>query len=337
MQQQIKPMKLFILIFITATLLMANEPTLSEKLKSHNLIVSEASLNKYSELISLIVDSEAMNDVEKQERINKLTLYSKEDITKLSNILNTVEQGKNQLDKISQEELKQLQIQESKELIEELAKSIKTSGESKPKLDSLLIGANKICYYLDNAKADEALVDKMLTIIDTILDDKNLPTKYLSRIHICAYRIYLNNDDNTTHLEQKYNHLKKAFEFRKQAEFSTNDLDIFTAKLLRHLSYVNVCRGDFKEAIKVFDEVVVFNKESKNFIMITKAHALIFQDRIKEAKALYKNAINDSNKDEIIEDIESDIKDFKKLNFPAEKIAHIEEILNLMKQTKEPK
>jgi hypothetical protein len=287
-------------------------------------------------LISLIVDSEAMNDAEKQERINKLPLYSKEDITKLSNILNTEKQGKNQLDKISQEELKQLQIQESKELIQELAKSIKTSAESKPKLDSLLIGANKICYYLDNANADEALVDKMLIIMDTILDDKNLPTKYLSRIHICAYRIYLNND-NTTHLEQKYNHLKKAFEFRKQAEFSTNDLDIFTAKLLRHLSYVNVCRGDFKEAIKVSDEVVVFNKESKNFIMINKAHALIFQDRIKEAKALYKNAINDSNKDEIIEDIESDIKDFKKLNFPAEKIAHIEEILNLIKQTKETK
>jgi geranylgeranyl pyrophosphate synthase len=133
-------MKLFMLIFITATLLIANEPTLGEKLKSHNLIVSKASLNKYSELISLIADSEAMNDSEKQERISKLLLYSKEDITKLFNILNAEKQVKNQLDKISQEELKELQIEQSKELIEELAKSIKISGESKPDTNSLLMG-----------------------------------------------------------------------------------------------------------------------------------------------------------------------------------------------------
>ena len=104
-------MKLFMLIFITATLLIANEPTLGEKLKSHNLIVSKASLNKYSELVSLIADSEAMNDSEKQERISKLLLYSKEDITKLFNILNAEKQVKNQLDKISQEELKELQME----------------------------------------------------------------------------------------------------------------------------------------------------------------------------------------------------------------------------------
>lgn len=323
-------MKLFMLIFITATLLIANEPTLGEKLKSHNLIVSKANLDKYSELISLIADSEAMNDVEKQERINKLPLYSKEDITKLFNILNAEKQVKNQLDKISQEELKELQIEQTKELIEELAKSIKISGESKPDTNSLLMGANKICYYLDDIKADEKLLDNIVIVIDTLLDDKNLPIQYPTHIHHCAYHVYSKYDD-VNHLEQKHTHLKKSFETRKQGIFPNNNLDVLTAELLLNLSYVNVCRGDFEGAIKASDEIVTLDQEIKTFLMINKAHALIFLDKIEEARALYKKAINDSNKDVVIKGLESDIKDFKKLNFPADKIVYIEEVLDLIK------
>jgi tetratricopeptide (TPR) repeat protein len=94
---------------------------------------------------------------------------------------------------------------------------------------------------------------------------------------------------------------------------------------------VNVCRGDFEGAIKASDEIVTLDQDIKTFLMINKAHALIFLDKIEEAKALYKKAINDSNKDVVIKGLESDIKDFKKLNFPADKIAYIEEILDLIK------
>ena len=74
-----------------------------------------------------------------------------------------------------------------------MAKSIKTSGESKPDTNSLLMGANKICHYLDDIKADEKLLDNIVIVIDTLLDDKkssnSISYTYSSLCLSCLFKI----------------------------------------------------------------------------------------------------------------------------------------------------
>lgn len=319
-------MKLFLSIFVASALLIAAEPTLSTKLKSQHLTVNKVSLKKHSELIGLIADTESMDQKEKQYWLTSLPNLADKQIDSLLNILRNEKQKLANLEKEYQEESHQLDIKHSREWIEKFDEILKAPDALEVNQEFLLSGLEMIDFYLANAKADEPLMDKMLTVTDTILSDQNLSIADRAHTHTTVFQIHGKYSD-FAHLSQKYEHLNLAIESYKQMDTSDERLRQHIGKLLMALSYVNVCRGDSEGAIRAVDETILFSAEAEPYVMMNKAHALMFLGKTEEAKALYARSLASKQRTEIIEGLESDIEDFKVLKLPEQGIAQIENVL----------
>jgi len=318
-------MKLLLSILATSVLLIAAQPSLSTKLKSQHLSVSKESLKKHTELITLIADTESMDQKEKQEWLTRLPKLAEGQTDRLLDILRTEKQKLADLEKQYQEESHQLDIKQSREWIEKFDEILKTPDAPKPNQEFLLSGLEMIDFYLANAKADEPLMDKMLTLTDTILSDQNLSIADRAHVHLTTFQIH-GLYSNFAHLSQKQEHLNLAIESYKQMDTSDERLRQHIGKLLMALSYVNVCRGDFEGAIRAADETILFSIEAEPYVMTNKAHALMFLGKTEEAKALYARSLASKQRAEIIEGLESDIEDFKVLKLPEQGIAQIENV-----------
>jgi tetratricopeptide (TPR) repeat protein len=325
-------MKLLFVFFITAVLLNGVEPTLSDSLKSNNLTVNDESfLKTQTELISLIIDTESMDKDEKQYWLHQLPNLADEQISRLLNILRTEKEKLANLEEDHQEELHQLDIKHAKEWIEKLDEIITTPNAPKPEKEFLLLGVERIDFYLSNAKADDNLLGKMLTITDTLLLDHNLSLQNRAKTELSVYNIY-EMYGNFRYLKEKQKHINLAISAFKQINLLEEDLeDDMIGRLLVRLSYINLCLGDFEGTIKAADESLLFYPDAAHIVMVNKAHALIFLGKIKEAKALYEKSLTDLRKEEIIKGIGEDIDDFKTLKLPATGIGHIEAIWKMMK------
>lgn len=319
-------MKLLLSILVTSALLIAAEPTLSTKLKSQHLSVSKNSLKKHTELITLIADTESMDQKEKQYWLTALPTLADGEIKNLTTILLTEKQKLADLEKQYQEESHQLDIKQSREWIEEFDEILKTPDAPKPNQEFLLSGLEMIDFYLENAKADEPLMDKMLTITDTILSEQNLSIADRAHTHTTLFQIH-GMYSNFAHLSQMQEHLNLAIDSYKQMDTSDERLRQHIGKLLITLSYVNVCRGDFEGAIRAADETILFSTEAEPYVMVNKAHALMFLGKPEEAKVIYARSLASKQRAEIIEGLGSDIEDFKVLKLPEQGIAQIENVL----------
>lgn len=318
-------MKLLFSILITSALLIAAQPALSTKLKSQHLSVSKDSLKKHTELITLIADTESMDQKEKQEWLTRLPKLAEGETDRLLDILRTEKQKLADLEKQYQEESHQLDIKQSREWIEKFDEILKTPDAPKPNQEFLLSGLEMIDFYYANAKADEPLMDKMLTITDTILSDQNLSIEDRAHTHTTVFQIH-GMYSNFAHLNQKQEHLTLAIELYKQMDTSDEHLRQHIGKLLMALSYVNVCRGDFEGAIRAADETILFSTEAEPYVMTNKAHALMFLGKTEEAKALYARSLAAKQRNDIIEGLESDTEDFKGLKLSEQGIAQIESV-----------
>jgi len=327
-------MKLLFLIFITIVQLIASEPTLSDLLKSNNLTVNDESLKTQTELISLIIDTESMDKDEKQYWLNELPNLADEQISGLLKILHTEKEKLSNLEENHKEELHQLDIKHSKEWIEKLDEIITTQNAPKPEQEFLLSGVEMIDFYLSNTKADDNLLGKMLTITDTLLLDQNLSLQNRAKTELSVYNIY-EMYGNFRYLKEKQKHINLAISSFKQINLLEEHLEDDTiGRLLVRLSYINLCLGDFEGVIKAADESILFYPDAAHIVMVNKAHALIFLGKIKDAKALYKDSLTDSRKEEIIKGIGEDIADFKTLKLPTTGIGHIETIWKSAKMKK---
>lgn len=318
-------MKLLLFILLSSILLIADEPTLSSKLNSQHLSVSKESLKEHAKLITLIADTKSMDTTEKQYWLTALPNLADKQITNLLNILSSEKQKLADLEKQYQEESHQLDIKQSREWIEKFDEILKTPDAPKPNQEFLLSGLEMIDFYLSNAKADELLLDKMLTLTDTILSDQNLSIEDRAHVHLTTSQIH-GLYSNFAHLSQKQEHLSLAIESYKQMDTSDEHLRQHIGKLLMALSYVNVCRGDFEGAMRAADETILFSTEAEPYVMVNKAHALIFLDKSEEAKALYARSLASKQRNEIIDGLESDIEDFKLLKLSEQGIVQIESV-----------
>lgn len=318
-------MKLLLSILLTSALLIAAQPALSAKLKSQHLSVSKESFKKHTELITLIADTESMDRKEKQYWLTALPTLADGEIKNLTTILRTEKQKLADLEKQYQEESHQLDIKQSREWIEEFDEILKTPDTPKPNQEFLLSGLEMIDFYLANAKADEPLMDKMLTLTDTILSDQNLSIEDRAHTHTTVFQIH-GMYSNFSHLNQKQEHLTLAIESYKQMDTSDERLRQHIGKLLMALSYVNVCRGDFDGAIRAADETILFSTEAEPYVMTNKAHALMFLGKTEEAKAIYARSFASKQRDEILEGMKEDIEDFKTLKLSEQGIAQIESV-----------
>jgi len=319
--------KFFFLVLFTSVVLLAADTSLASKLKSQHLTVAKESLKKNSELIGLIADTESMDQKEKQEWLTKLPKLAEGQSDRLLDILRTEKQKLAEAEKQYQEESHALDIKHSREWIEKFDEILKSPDEPKPNQEFLLSGLEMIDFYLANAKADEPLMDKMLTITDTILSDQNLSIADRAHTHTTTFQVHGMYSD-FAHLSQKQEHLNLAIESYKQMDTSDERLRQHIGKLLMALSYVNVCRGDFEGAIRAADETILFSTEAEPYVMTNKAHALMFLGKTEEAKALYARSLAAKQRDDIIEGLGSDIEDFKVLKLPEQGIVVIESVLN---------
>lgn len=318
-------MKLLLSILVTSALLLAAQPALSTKLKSQHLNVSKESLKKHTELITLIADTESMDQKEKQEWLTRLPTLAAGQTDRILDILRTEKQKLANLEKEYQEESHQLDIKHSREWIEKFDEILKAPDALEVNQEFLLSGLEMIDFYLANAKADEPLMDKMLTVTDTILSDQNLSIADRAHTHTTVFQIHGKYSD-FAHLSQKHEHLNLAIESYKQMDTSDERLRQHIGKLLMTLSYVNVCRGDFEGAIRAADETIRFLPKAEMDVSINKAHALMFLGKTEEAKALYARSIASKQRTEIIDGLESDTEDFKVLKLPEQGIAQIESV-----------
>jgi tetratricopeptide (TPR) repeat protein len=319
--------KFFFLVLFTSVLLLAADTSLVSKLKSQHLTVAKESLEKHSELIGLIADTDSMDAAEKQYWLKELPNLADGQIKRLLDVLRTEKQKLDALDKQYAEESHALDIKQSREWIEKFDEILKSPDEPKPNQEFLLSGLEMIDFYLANAKADEPLMDKMLTITDTILSDQNLSIADRAHAHTTTFQVH-GMYSNFTHLSQKQEHLNLAIESYKQMDTSDERLRQHIGKLLMALSYVNVCRGDFEGAIRAADETILFSTEAEPYVMTNKAHALMFLGKTEEAKALYARSLAAKERDDIIEGLGSDIEDFKVLKLPEQGIVVIESVVS---------
>jgi hypothetical protein len=319
-------MKLLLSILVTSVLLIAAEPTLGDKLTAKNLNVSQESLQKHSELITLIADTESMDTKEKQYWLSELPHLAEKQSDRLLEILRNEKQKLANLEKEYQEESHALDIKHSREWIEKFDEILKTPEAPKPNQEFLLSGLEMIDFYLSNAPADEPLMDKMLTLTDTLLNDQNLSISDRAHAHTTAYQIHGMYSD-FSHLSQKHDHLGRAIEAYKQMDTTDERLRQHIGRLLMALSYVNVCRGDFEGAIGAAEEAVLFFAEAEPYVMVNKAHALMFLGKTDEAKALYARSLGSPVRDEILEGIESDLGDFRGLKLPHSGVEGIAALL----------
>jgi tetratricopeptide (TPR) repeat protein len=317
----------FLSLLITSVVLLAADTSLASKLKSQHLTVAKQSLKKHSELIGLIADTDSMDANEKQYWLKELPNLADGQIKRLLDVLRTEKQKLDALDKQYAEESHALDIKQSREWIEKFDEILKSPDEPKPNQEFLLSGLEMIDFYLANAKADEPLMDKMLTVTDAILSDQNLSIADRAHTHTTTFQVH-GMYSNFAHLSQKQEHLNLAIESYKQMDTSDERLRQHIGKLLMVLSYVNVCRGDFEGAIRAADETILFSTEAEPYVMTNKAHALIFLGKTEEAKALYARSLAAKERDDIIEGLGSDIEDFKVLKLPEQGIVVIESVVN---------
>lgn len=317
----------FLSLLITSVVLLAADTSLASKLKSQHLTVAKQSLKKHSELIGLIADTDSMDANEKQYWLKELPNLADGQIKRLLDVLRTEKQKLDALDKQYAEESHALDIKQSREWIEKFDEILKSPDEPKPNQEFLLSGLEMIDFYLANAKADEPLMDKMLAVTDTILNDQNLSIADRAHVHLTTFQIH-GMYSNFTHLSQKQEHLNLAIESYKQMDTSDERLRSLIGTLLMRLSYVNLCRGDFEGAIRAADETILFSTEVEPYVMVNKAHALIFLDKTEEARPLYARSLSSSAHDEIIEGLGEDISDFRTLKLPEQGIAVIESVVN---------
>ncbi|MFA6145017.1 MAG: hypothetical protein WC691_09450 [Sulfuricurvum sp.] len=316
-----------LIVLFTTAILAASNGNIQSRLDQQKLTVPSGMMKKHSELIGLIADTDSMDANEKQYWLKELPNLADGQIKRLLDVLRTEKQKLDALDKQYAEESHALDIKQSREWIEKFDEILKSPDELKPNQEFLLSGLEMIDFYLANAKADEPLMDKMLTITDTILSDQNLSIADRAHTHTTTFQVH-GMYSNFTHLSQKQEHLNLAIESYKQMDTSDERLRQHIGKLLMVLSYVNVCRGDFEGAIRAADETILFSTKVEPYVMTNKAHALMFLGKTEEAKALYARSLAAKERDDIIEGLGSDIEDFKVLKLPEQGIVVIESVVN---------
>ena len=322
--------KVFLTILFFSSFLFAKTDftDLSTKLQEQNLTVSPDSLQKNSVLIELIVGTGSMDTKEKQYWLTSLPTLADEQIERLTSILQDEKKKLAKADAEYKQKSHELDIKQSCEWVEEIDKLLNTPNAAKPDSQFLLAGMEMISFYLENATADKALLDKMVHISDALLEDANLSDSNRAKTEYSAYHIHAMYP-NFEHLSQEKEHLIRCIELSRKIDQESNDPQYHKqiGALLLSLSYLNLCSRDFKEAIQTSDEAITYNDAIKDFVNINKAHALIFLGKIDEAKPFYAKALSGESHEEIVKGMQSDIEDFKNLQFPNTAIKEIETIL----------
>lgn len=231
------------------------------------------------------------------------------------------------MDKQYAEESHALDVKQSREWIEKLDELLASEDTAKPNKEMLLGGVEMIDFYLQNAKSEKALLDKMVHIADATLVDSNLTDGERAQVHYSAYRIHATYP-NFSHLSQKRDHLKECVNLSRKIDQERNDPEFRSqiASLLMALSYVDVCAQDFSAAISESDEAISYDKTIAPYANVNKAHALMFMGKIEEAKKLYLQSLRSNVKEEIVAGLKQDIADFRVLGLPLNVIDQIEKI-----------
>lgn len=319
---------LFVLLALSLTMLYAEiSNDTSAKLSKLGVTVDSETIKSDGELITLIVNTDSMDDAERKDWLVGLSSLADEQKERLLTILKDEKRKLDELDKNFTKEQKELSLKHAKEKIEKIHELL---AVKKYKLDEeeINVGIDAVQTYMDDeSEKSRNLLAKAAYILEYAIKNTALGNTQKAAFHYWASDVYMRYpmpekmNERIFHVTQSIMYLKKMYAAKGEAD-TKNTISL----LLGSLSYLQVCKKDFVGAIKSADEAVLTSREHETDAVINKAHALMFMGHEAKAKELYKKVLASDKKDEAIKAISADIKEFEHLKFPSDKIKAIREM-----------
>ncbi|MDD3466280.1 MAG: hypothetical protein PHE67_03945 [Campylobacterales bacterium] len=318
-----------VLICIAATTALCADNTdtnksiaaLKSKLKDANLTVDSESMSQNLEFVELVTGSESMDAKEKQYWLSQLPSLADKQIERMVTILKDEKKKLANLDEKYKKESDEMALRHAKERIEKVYELLK-SKKYKLSNSDMDVGVEAAEVYAKGAKHDKGVISKATFVVEYAIASSDGDNRRKAWLHMDACELYVTLKTKKGLLKQE-EHLQKAIQHLKkehEANQSDEGLKSAMAGMLGALAYVEVCKKDYASAVAYADEGFSYSMEFMPHIAVNKAHALVFQNKIDDAKELYLRAINSSDKDSVMKALRDDVEELGMYGLPKDKI-----------------